>query len=515
MNLPTQRQNTIESAKIKFKEETKKADLFFYLLLLAHIPFALLLSIEYGTWKFVLNSSVAIGVLASFGFLFLRGDYSLRILNSVLLMSWSGILIQSQFGRIEMHFHVFVALAFLLYYRDWKTILPGALYIAVHHGLLSFCQSVGFQLLETPIIIFNYGNGWDIVLLHAIFVIFESAILIYFSLTFKKEFMNQAMSLIILEEVKNDNSSIQIEVQETSKSVNEILETLVQSSTTVADKTSDQANSLEEINVSMNQISGAISDVSDSARKQLEATKTLEGSFQNLEISFQDMETGLVSTKVLFETAWKHARESEESLRSIERSIKRIETSSSGTAAKLSTINDIADKVNLLALNASIEAARAGEHGRGFAVVADEISKLADQTGRTIKEISKLIRDGKEEMTKNTEIVQSGTKTISLILGDVDSIKDSLNSFFSLLEGQTEVRVTVAGALFNVGKIAENVHIATETEKRSLEEIRNFLDRIQNSNSIIASQAIEAAELARKCEELSNSLQNQVQEFKA
>ncbi len=161
--------------------------------------------------------------------------------------------------------------------------------------------------------------------------------------------------------------------------------------------------------------------------------------------------------------------------------ITALKDESSRIAEISGTINEIADKTALLSLNASIESARAGEHGRGFAVVADEISKLADGSIRSAKEISDIINMSVKRIIETSDQVFETAdilKEIIVIMKDNTNFLNSLRSMINNLGQNLQELMGFFDLSVNytrmIGELTEKNSVEISTYQTMIKNIEGF-----------------------------------------
>lgn len=189
-----------------------------------------------------------------------------------------------------------------------------------------------------------------------------------------------------------------------------------------------------------------------------------------------------------------------ERVQSSARTVDELGRRSDQIGSIISTIEDIADQTNLLALNAAIEAARAGEQGRGFAVVADEVRALAERTTKATREIGEMIKAIQLEtksavsaMEEGVAEVEQGTQEAAHSEEALRRIQDEINSLFLQVQ---QIATAAEEQTATTSEISGNIHQITNVAQNTVEGAR--------------STAMAAQHLAR----LSQELQRVVAQFK-
>jgi len=170
-----------------------------------------------------------------------------------------------------------------------------------------------------------------------------------------------------------------------------------------------------QVAVAAGQSSQAIAQISDGAQNQMHAITQVGKAIHSTLASMQDMT--LDSTQAIEKSrdAVQIIRQGQDKMQLMVGVVNRIAQSSEKITKITDVIEEIANKTNLLSLNAAIEAARAGEHGKGFAVVASEVGKLAISSADSTKEISELVKQSVYEVKEAVSIVQEVATDMSRI----------------------------------------------------------------------------------------------------
>jgi methyl-accepting chemotaxis protein len=274
-----------------------------------------------------------------------------------------------------------------------------------------------------------------------------------------------------------------------------------------------QSAATEEITATVEQVSATMENIVKNASEQFENISSLFTKMTSLsEMILQNSEQ-TKDTQTLKTSVSEQAKIGETSINQMNESIGKINASSGEMTNILKIITGISDQINLLALNAAIEAARAGEAGLGFAVVSDEISKLADQTSASIRNIDTLIKGNDAEIKKGNTHIVGMVDNIKKIIDGVNKISKMIGYIYNNMQEQLIVKDKVADETKNIKDRSDDIKNATMEQKTAFDEI---MKSITNINEISQSNASATLELTTNSEEIakmSEAVKDEIEYF--
>ena len=257
-----------------------------------------------------------------------------------------------------------------------------------------------------------------------------------------------------------------------------------------------------QVNTSINQISVTSNEQQAAARQIADTTESIGDTASKISNTSQELVSMMNDAFTVAEDTTELAGRGQEGLTRMRETMKQITDAASLIHTKLDVLNEkaaninqvittitkIADRTNLLSLNAAIEAEKAGEYGRGFSVVATEIRRLADQTAvatfdieQMVKEMQAAVTTGVMGMNRFSEEVRHGVADVQQIGSQLDKIIQQVQALTPRFELVNEGMNSQAGGGQQISDALTRLSRTVQQTAKSLEDSNEAVEQLKNA----------------------------------
>lgn len=255
---------------------------------------------------------------------------------------------------------------------------------------------------------------------------------------------------------------------------------------TISEEATQMSSQVEQVAATSQQMMHIVEQIADGVRNVAELSKKSNGS--------------VTKGKSLIHSRIERMQVITDKILGIYGEMKVLNDKSEGFSSAVQVIDEISDKISLLAVNASIEASKAGEAGRGFSVVAAEIKNLSQRTFQENQRTISLLNDFRKD-------IQAFHQSLLLIKDrmseEIYSAEEIIGTFHSIYEDVAKTD----GAI-------EKMKNQTEQQFEAIRTVDESIQQISNATRHIAEGVSESFHEITQVDTRVKELQKSTNEFK-